>query len=118
MKTDIVLKLLEAGYTKADIDLMEDMKPAEPEKPAAPEQPAEPAAPEQPAEPEKPADPEQNSNEQLTQLLEVVGKLQKTVDALQKSNAEKAESKIPEKIMNTKQVLTDFFGEKKKQEST
>lgn len=115
MKTDIVLKLLEAGYTKADIDLMEDMKPAEPEKPAAPEQPAEPEAP---ADPEKPADPEQNSNEQLTQLLEVVGKLQKTVDALQKTNAEKAESKMPEKIMNTKQVLTDFFGEKKKQEST
>lgn len=112
MKTDIVLKLLEAGYTKADIDLMEDMKPAEPEQPAVP---AEPAEPEQPAEP---AAPEENTNEQLTQLLEVVGKLQKTVDALQKTNAEKAESKIPEKIMNTKQVLTDFFGEKKKQEST
>lgn len=112
MKTDIVLKLLEAGYTKADIDLMEDMKPAEPEKAAEPEKPAE---PEQPAEP---AEPEENTNEQLTQLLEVVGKLQKTVDALQKTNAEKAESKIPEKIMNTKQVLTDFFGEKKKQEST
>ena len=67
MKTDIVLKLLEAGYTKADIDLMEDMKPAEPEQPAVP---AEPAEPEQPAEP---AAPEENTNEQLTQLLEVVG---------------------------------------------
>ncbi len=103
MTLDQIIKLLDAGYTKADIDLMEDMKPAEPEQPA-----------EKPAEPEKPAAPEENTNEQLTQLLEVVGKLQKTVDALQKTNAEKAESKIPEKIMNTKQVLTDFFGEKKK----
>lgn len=109
MKTDIVLKLLEAGYTKADIDLMEDMKPAEPEKPADPEKPAE---DERPADPEQNSN-EQNSNEQLTQLLEVVGKLQKTVDALQKTNAENAESPKPEKL-NTRQVLTDFFGEKKK----
>ena len=100
MKAEMVLKLLEAGYTKTDIDLMEETKPAEPEK--------------KPAEPEKkPAEPETNTNEQIDNLIQIVSKLQNTVDAMQKTNAEKAESQKPEKL-NTRQVLTDFFGEKKK----
>ena len=93
MKAEMVLKLLEAGYTKTDIDLMEETKPAEPEK--------------------KPAEPETNTNEQIDNLIQIVSKLQNTVDAMQKTNAEKAESQKPEKL-NTRQVLTDFFGEKKK----
>ena len=107
MKAEMVLKLLEAGYTKTDIDLMEETKPAEPEKkPAEPEK--------KPAEPEKkPAEPETNTNEQIDNLIQIVSKLQNTVDAMQKTNAEKAESQKPEKL-NTRQVLTDFFGEKKK----
>ena len=101
MKAEMVLKLLEAGYTKTDIDLMEETKPAEPEK--------------KPAEPEKkPAEPETNTNEQIDNLIQIVSKLQNTVDAMQKTNAEKAESQKPEKL-NTRQVLTDFFGEKKKE---
>lgn len=111
MKAELVLKLLEAGYTKADIDLMEETKPAEPEtKPAE----SEAAAPAAPAEPEA---PEANTSEQIDNLIQIVSKLQNTVDAMQKTNAEKAESPKPEKL-STRQVLTDFFGEKKKPEST
>jgi hypothetical protein len=113
MKAEMVLKLLEAGYTKTDIDLMEETKPAEPEtKPAEPEAPAESETkPTAPAEPEA---PEANTSEQINNLIQIVSKLQNTVDAMQKSNAEKAESPKPEKL-STRQVLTDFFGEKKKE---
>lgn len=111
MKAEMVLKLLEAGYTKTDIDLMEETKPAAPEAPETPEEPEKkPAAP---AAPEAPAEPETDTNEQINSLIQIVSKLQSTVDAMQKTNAEKAESPKPEKL-NTRQVLTDFFGEKKK----
>ena len=56
MKVNDILKLIDAGYTKADIEAMEAVKdaPAEvPAKPAAdpkPAQPAQPAAEAQPAE--------------------------------------------------------------------
>jgi len=57
MKVDEILKLIDAGYTKADIDAMTAEPAAEPEQTAEPEetpaQAAEPAAqaPEQTAEP-------------------------------------------------------------------
>lgn len=106
MKAEMVLKLLEAGYTKTDIDLMEETKPAAPAEPET--KPAEPET--KPAAPEA---PEANTTEQINNLIQIVSKLQNTVDAMQKTNAEKAESLKPEKL-NTRQVLTDFFGEKKK----
>lgn len=111
MKAEMVLKLLEAGYTKTDIELMEETKPAEPKAPEAPAEPEAPEAPEAPAEPEA---PEANTTEQINNLIQIVSKLQNTVDAMQKTNAEKAESPKPEKL-STRQVLTDFFGEKKKE---
>lgn len=105
MKTEIILKLLEAGYTKSDIDKMEETTPAE-TAPAADPVPAETAPAADPA-------PETDTAGQISELINVVGKLQSTVDAMQKSNAQKAESPKPEKL-TTRQVLTDFFGEKKK----
>lgn len=111
MKTEIILKLLDAGYTKSDIDKMEETAPAAQTAPAqtAPA-PAETAPAADPA-------PETDTAGQISELITVVSKLQSTVDAMQKSNAQKAESPQPEKL-TTRQVLTDFFGEKKKQSST
>ena len=112
MKAEMILKLLDAGYSKTDIDLMEELQPVQPViTEPAPEEPAQPEAPAEPA----PAEPEDNTrvNETLTQLLSVVGNLQKTVDAMQKNNAKNAESAAPEKL-TTENALRSFFGEKKK----
>ena len=109
MKTEMVLKLIDAGYSKADIDLMEETapKPADDEK----EKPAEDKKPETGKE-ENPA-PETDTDMQINELIGLVLKLQGTVDALQKANAEKAESPKPEHL-TTGKVLADFFGERKK----
>lgn len=107
MKTEMVMKLIEAGYSKADIDLMEETGKEKP----APETGKENPAPETGKE-ENPA-PETDTNLQINELIGMVLKLQGTVDAMQKANAEKAESPKPEHL-TTGKVLADFFGERKK----
>ena len=113
MKTEIILKLLDAGYTKSDIDKMEETVPAADPAPAAQTAPAADPAPAAQTAPAVDPAPETDTAGQISELIKVVGKLQSTVDAMQKSNAQKAESPQTEKL-TTRQVLTDFFGEKKK----
>ena len=112
MKTEIILKLLDAGYTKSDIDKMEETATASDPAPAAQTAPSAGPAPAETAPSADPA-PETDTAGQISELIKGVGNLQSTVDAMQKSNAQKAESPQPEKL-TTRQVLTDFFGEKKK----
>ena len=92
MKADILLKLLEAGYTKQDIDLMEELETPTP----------------QPATPE-PATPENGVAETLRTLTETVQSLAQTVQEMQQANIKKAESILPKRF-DTAEALKDFFG--------
>lgn len=100
MKTDDIIRLLEAGYTKEEIISMEDR----PEVPEA-------AAPEDEKQTETPAPEDNRISETLDSLLTVVGNLQKTVDAMQKKNAAAAEMKT-EKKMTADDVIKSFFAGK------
>lgn len=79
MKVDEILKLIDAGYTKADIDAMTAEPAAEPEQTAAepetaPEQSAEPAAP-APAQTAEPA--AQTAGQD--QILDALNRLTNTI---------------------------------------
>ena len=111
MKTEMVLKLLEAGYTKEEINLMEEVE-KKPETAPVAEQPAK-----ETKEPVQDTDsaeaPETDTNLQINELIDRVLKLQATVDAMQKTNAEKAETKT-EGRKTADSVIKDFFAERKK----
>lgn len=119
MKAEMILKLLEAGYTKSDISLMEELEPlqepAEDLPAAAPAEDPAPAA-EGSAEDQKPAqqaDDVANVSNALKTLTETVNALAKSVEAMQKKNAQQAESEPPKRF-NTADALQDFFGKAKK----
>lgn len=115
MTTEVLLKLLEAGYTKKEIDLMEEVekKPetGKEENPAPENKKEQNPAPENKKE-ENPA-PETDTNLQINELIGMVLKLQGTVDAMQKANAEKAESKTEGRI-TADSVIKDFFAPTKR----
>ena len=74
MKLDDILKLIDAGYTKADIDAMTaPAQTAEPAQAAEPEKTAEPEAPAQTAE------PAQNQTAGQDQILEALNRLTNTI---------------------------------------
>lgn len=75
MKVNDILKLIDAGYTKADIEAMEAVKDTPAEVPAKPAQPAQPAADPKPAE-EKPAEAKADPvMEELKALRDQMSKL-------------------------------------------
>lgn len=117
MKAEMILKLLEAGYTKSDISLMEELEPLQAPAPAEDLPAAEPAADPAPAEdqkqPAQQADDVVNVSNTLQTLTETVSALAKTVEAMQKKNAQQAESEPPKRF-NTADALQDFFGKAKK----
>ena len=113
MKTEVLLKLIDAGYSKEEISLMEETENKQAAQPAEPEaaaQPEEAAA--QPAE-TAPADPAEDSAQAIADIMQIIVKMQKTLDGLQHKNAAVAEGSQPEK-MTADRVIKDFFGEKKK----
>lgn len=101
MKVNDILKLIDAGYTKADIEAMEAVKdaPAEvPAKPAAdpkPAQPAQPAAEAQPAEAK--ADP-------------VMEELKALRDQVTKMNLAQGAAAIPDEEDLMKKALAKLIG--------
>ena len=108
MTTDVMLKLIEAGYTKEDIDRMEEAQPAPADPAPMPEDPAPDPEPADPA----PAEPERMT-ETINEIMQIITKMQNTLDAMQKKNVKEAEGGLPEK-MTADQVIKDFFGERKK----
>lgn len=116
MKAEMILKLLEAGYTKSDISLMEELEPLQAPAPAEDLPAAAPAEDPAPAEDQKPAqqaDDVVNVSNALQTLTETVNSLAKSVEAMQKKNAQQAESEPPKRF-NTADALQDFFGKAKK----
>lgn len=112
MKTEVLLKLIEAGYNKDEIALMEEVeaKPtpsAELETPAEAEQAAGDAAP------ETEADPSERMTETISDIMKIITKMQKTLDWMQQKNAKNAESEPPARL-TADDVVKNFFGNTKK----
>lgn len=111
MQAKIILKLLEAGYTKSDIDLMEEMEPKQAAQPE-PEKAAQPEPEKENGQDPAPAGSD-GTAEMLKTLTDTVAALKKTVEAMQENNVKTAESEPPKRF-STVEALQDFFGEKKK----
>lgn len=99
MKVNDILKLIDAGYTKADIEAMEAVKDTPAEVPAKPAQPAQPAADPKPAEAqpaEAQADPVM---EELKALREQMNKLSIASNAAKIPDQEDLMKKALEKLI-------------------
>lgn len=116
MKTEVLLKLIEAGYTKDEIALMEEVEPkamASEEIPASEEQNE--SAEAEPTDPK--TDPSIKMNETINDIMSIITKMQKTLDGLQHKNAKSAESGTPAKL-TADDVVKSFFGNTKKAQNT
>jgi len=115
MKTEVLLKLIEAGYTKDDIALMEEVE-AKPTESAVSEMPIEAEQAEQAAGEEPPkteAEPSERMTETINDIMKIITKMQKTLDGMQQKNAKNAESEQPARL-TADDVVKNFFGETKK----
>lgn len=112
MKTEVLLKLIEAGYTKDDIALMEEVE-AKPIQSEETEMPAETvqAAGEEPQNTE--TDPSERMTETINDIMHIIAKMQKTLDGMQQKNAKNAESEQPTRL-TADDVVKNFFGDTKK----
>lgn len=114
MKTEVLLKLIEAGYTKDEIALMEEVE-AKPAASAEPEMPveaeAEASAGEESPEPE--ADPSERMTETINDIMHIIAKMQKTLDGMQQKNVKNAESEPPARL-TADDVVKNFFGDTKR----
>lgn len=112
MKTEVLLKLIEAGYTKDDIALMEEVeaKPTVSEVQEMPEE-SEQAAGEESPETEK--DTSERMTETINDIMQIITKMQKTLDGMQQKNAKNAESEPPARL-TADDVVNNFFGNTKK----
>lgn len=112
MKTNEILTLLQAGYTKADIDLLEALETPTPNTSNALEPLKEntpPAAPEQA--PDQDTENGSDIMNTVNELRDSIKALHETITAMQKQNIQNADSgKDPNKRMTTKEALTSFFG--------
>lgn len=115
MTTEVLLKLIEAGYTKDDIALMEEVE-AKPIESAVTEMPAEAEQAEQAAGEEPPkteTDPSERMTETISDIMQIITKMQKTLDGMQQKNAKNAESEQPARL-TADDVVKNFFGDMKK----
>lgn len=113
MKTEVLLKLIEAGYTKDEIALMEEVeaKPIETEEPLSEEPIPTPENGENTDNTE--SDPTERMSETITDIMKIITKMQKTLDGLQQKNAKDAESGQPARL-TADDVVKNFFGDTKK----
>lgn len=112
MKTEVLLKLIEAGYTKDDIALMEEVE-AKPTESAELEIPAEAEAVAGEEPPKSEADPSERMTETINDIMHIIAKMQKTLDGMQQKNAKNAESEQPVRL-TADDVVKNFFGDTKK----
>ena len=109
MKTNEILTLLQAGYTKADIDLLEALEVPKETPAAAPTENAAAAVPDQT--PDQDTESGSDIMNTVNELSDSIKALQETITAMQKQNIQNADSgKDPNKRMTTKEALASFFG--------
>lgn len=93
MNSNEILELVRAGYSKAEIEAMnQEMKPDEESKPAE--------------EVKQPS----NENNDYKALTDIVKNLTETVRAMQAENAKKASGEPP-KTENAESAIKSFFGD-------
>lgn len=112
MKTNEILTLLQAGYTKADIDLLEALETPTSNTSNALE-PLKENTPAAAPDPTPDQDTENGSDimNTVNELRDSIKALHETITAMQKQNIQNADSgKDPNKRMTTKEALTSFFG--------
>lgn len=103
MEINTILTLINAGYSKAEIEAMtgaEDTPKEQPKEEQPKEQQNEQGAAEQPKE-----------NENISELTKQIMALSEVVKGLQTQNAKRAESAPPEK-MGAEGAIKSFFGVK------
>lgn len=119
MKTNEILTLLQAGYTKSDIEMLEALESSTVNTSNALESPKD--ALEQPKENAAAAAPDQARDQgtengsdimnTVNELSDSIKALRETITAMQKQNIQNADSgKDPNKRMTTKEALASFFG--------
>lgn len=113
MKTEVVLKLIEAGYSKDEIALMEEVeaKPIETGEPLSEEPIPTPENGENTEHTEQ--DPTERVSETISDIMKIITKMQKTLDGLQQKNAKNAESEQPTRL-TADDVVKNFFGDTKR----
>lgn len=104
MELNTILTLINAGYTKAEID---SMTGAEQGAAGQQEQQTEQGAGQQ----NEPPKEQQKENENITELTKQIMALSEVVKGLQTQNAKRAESAPPEK-MGAEGAIKGFFGVK------
>ncbi len=111
MDLQTTLKLLDAGYTKEEINQMSTHVIDSPEKPATPPEPEKKQEPEnKPAEPEKDQkETGADTNKIIADLTKQVADLAGVVKTIQDKNAKAAEQKPPAND-TAQSVLESFFG--------
>lgn len=105
MDIETITKLIDCGFTKEEIMKLTN---TDPEPAPSPEPEPEPTTSPEPApspEPEKSSD---EIHENVKALTATVEELVKTVKAMQKSNAKRADGGKPERI-DSGDVIRDFF---------
>lgn len=111
MDLQTTLKLLDAGYTKEEINQMSTHIES-PEKPASTPEPEKKQGPEnKPAEPEKKQEPETgtDTNKIIADLTKQVADLAGVVKSIQDNNVKTAQQDAPAKD-TAQTVLESFFG--------
>lgn len=113
MKTEVVLKLIEAGYSKDEIALMEEVeaKPIETGEPLSEEPIPIPETGENTEHTEQ--DQTERVSETISDIMKIITKMQKTLDGMQQKNAKNAESEQPTRL-TADDVVKNFFRNTKK----
>ena len=114
MTTEVLLKLLDAGYSKDEISLMEEVeaKPTGSADENMPEPEAAPAPVEVTVTKEI-ENPSEKMTETINDIMQIITKMQKTLDGMQQKNAKTADSGQPERL-TADDVVRNFFGKDKK----
>ena len=95
MKTNEILELVRAGYTKAEIEAFDNDKNAETKPKTATEPPAK----------------TDNVNDDIKALSATVAELTNTIKEMQSNNVKKADAGAP-KTETAESAIRDFFGVK------
>ena len=108
MELNTILTLINAGYTKAEIDSMTGAEDTPKEEPPKEQGAAEPPKEQGAAEPPK---EQQKETENISELTKQIMALSEVVKGLQTQNAKRAESAPPEKL-GAEGAIKGFFGVK------
>lgn len=113
MTTEVLLKLLDAGYSKDEISLMKEVE-TNTEVERAAEETADNEQTEEITENEQTEEienPSMKMTETINEIMQIITKMQKTLDGMQQKNAKMATTELPERT-TADEVIRSFFAKK------